>query len=99
MNQEPYEKYKKEKLILRDWLAVDRTELANERTFLAYIRTSLTAIIVGVGLIGYFETGIYANFGILLVPIGLILLFIGTYRFITKRKNLEKLFKQEEKKK
>jgi len=36
-----YEGVKPDQLILRDHLALDRTELANERTLLAYIRTSL----------------------------------------------------------
>ena len=45
LRDEPYEKYPKEDLILRDWLAADRTELANERTFLAYIRTALAIIV------------------------------------------------------
>ena len=34
-------------LILRDHLAADRTVLANERTFLAYIRTTLTLFVAG----------------------------------------------------
>ncbi len=34
-------KFNKDEMILRDFLAVDRTLLANERTLLAYIRTGV----------------------------------------------------------
>ena len=37
----PYSKFRTEEMILRDWLARDRTVLANERTLLAYLRTTL----------------------------------------------------------
>ena len=36
------------KLITRDWLAIERTKLANERTFLAYFRTVI--VIFGSGI-------------------------------------------------
>ena len=38
------------KLSLSDWLAFERTRLANERTFLAFITTGLALVSVGVGL-------------------------------------------------
>ena len=31
-----------QKVILRDYLAIERTRLANERTLLSYVRSSLT---------------------------------------------------------
>ncbi len=34
--------------LLRDHLAIDRTELSNERTLLAYIRTSLALFLTGI---------------------------------------------------
>jgi len=34
--------------LLRDHLAIDRSELANERTLLAYIRTSLALFLTGI---------------------------------------------------
>ena len=41
----------KEEIILRDYLALERTRLANERTLFAYIRTSLYLILAGLTLI------------------------------------------------
>ena len=37
-------------MILRDHLALDRTKLANQRTVLSFIRTSLYLIISGIAL-------------------------------------------------
>ena len=45
-------------MILRDYLAVDRTHLANERTFLAYIRTCLGLFATGAALINFVENGV-----------------------------------------
>lgn len=39
-----------EKIILRDYLALERTKLANERTLFSYIRTSLYLLTVGIGI-------------------------------------------------
>lgn len=38
-------------MILRDYLAVDRTLLANERTYLSYLRTSVSFIVAGLTLL------------------------------------------------
>ncbi|MCE5185755.1 MAG: DUF202 domain-containing protein [Planctomycetaceae bacterium] len=42
----PYRRFEGSELILRDELAIDRTRLANERTFLSYLRTALTLAVV-----------------------------------------------------
>lgn len=41
----------KEKIILRDFLAMERTSLANERTLFSYIRTSLYLILAGIAFL------------------------------------------------
>jgi len=38
----------KEEIILRDYLAIERTRLANERTLLSYIRTSLYLLLAAI---------------------------------------------------
>jgi len=52
----PYADLGKERLILRDRLAADRTILANERTLLAYLRTALTMTAAGVSFIQFFSS-------------------------------------------
>jgi putative membrane protein len=42
----------KEEIIFRDYLAIERTKLANERTLLSYIRTSLYLFL---GAIAFFQ--------------------------------------------
>ncbi len=37
-----------EELTLNDWLAVDRTRLANERTHLSYMRTVVTMVVAAI---------------------------------------------------
>ena len=48
--------FKKEEMILRDFLAADRTLLANERTLLAYIRTGISLLAIAISLIKLFVT-------------------------------------------
>lgn len=41
----------KESIILRDYLAMERTRLANERTLLSYLRSSLYLLVGGIALL------------------------------------------------
>lgn len=93
MEDEPYNEMPKKKLILRDWLAADRTVLANERTFLAYIRTALAFIVVGASLFQFFDNEFLRIIGILMLPAGTIILIVGLYKYFqfrTELKHLEK---------
>ncbi|MCL4852263.1 MAG: DUF202 domain-containing protein [Bryobacteraceae bacterium] len=83
-------------LIPRDWLAIDRTHLANERTLLAYVRTAITLFLVGTSFIHlpYFHPNPeinadgYTVFGWSLVTAGLMVFVIGIQRFIVFRSKL-----------
>jgi putative membrane protein len=81
MSDRPYSELNKEKLILRDYLAADRTVLANERTFLAYIRTALTLFAAGVTLIYLFPYALIQVVGWLFMPLGLITFIVGFRRY------------------
>ena len=87
-----YGKFQDEKLILRDYLATDRTILANERTVLAYIRTALTALVAGLTLIKFFTGIYYQSTGWIFIAIGVVISIYGIKRCTTGRKDLEKLF-------
>lgn len=50
----PYTKFDPNEMIMRDFLAYDRTILANERTLLAYIRTTIAFLAAGVTIIKIF---------------------------------------------
>ena len=83
----------KEKLILRDYLAMQRTTLANERTLFSYIRTSLYLVIGGIGLIKLrdFESIKWLGY-VALVISGLMIIF-GIIRFLMLKRRLGKFYR------
>ncbi len=95
----PKKQYKvdPEKLIIRDHLAADRTAQANERTFLAYVRTALAFGAGGIGLIKLFEESIpIIVIGWILITIGFVVLVFGIIRFIQFRKTISTLVHNEQ---
>lgn len=56
MDRSPYSRFRGQRLSLNDYLAIDRTVLANERTLLAYGRTALALAVVGGSLVKFFES-------------------------------------------
>lgn len=73
---------------IKDNLAIERTQFANERTFLAYMRTSMGFVLAGFSLIRFFEGQIYVWVGGLLIPVGISLSIIGMWKFINKRSEI-----------
>jgi len=82
--------YDCEELILRDHLAIARTVLANERTFLACIRTTLALFAAGASFIQFFRLQWLEVVGYLLIVSGLVLLAVGTRRFLSFRRDIRK---------
>ena len=71
-------------------LALLRTELANRRTLLAYIKTSLGIGITAIGLLKFTdEQSIYAMLGLLLVPVSFVILAVGIVDYIMTKKKIE----------
>ncbi len=67
----------------RDDLAVMRTDLANERTLLAYLRTSLMSAGSGVTLLKFFADISWANsLGWAFVLLGIVISLLGVSRFL-----------------
>ena len=91
MGKEPYSKVEKEKLILRDHLAIDRTVLANERTILAYVRTALAFLIVGGTLLKFFDdtTMVVGGWGFIVG--GVVILGVGIYKFLEMRSKIKRM--------
>jgi putative membrane protein len=88
---EQYYKRYRDKLILRDVLAADRTQMANERTLLSYYRTALTLFIAGVSFIKFFDSIIIVAVGWIFTPLGFLVAGIGTSRFLKMKKPLDSL--------
>jgi putative membrane protein len=79
--EQPYTRFKQEELILRDYLAADRTALANERTFLSYVRTALAIAAAGGSIIHFLDSLAWNVFGVLLLITAVITLGWGIYQF------------------
>lgn len=86
-----YDRFKSEDMVLRDHLAVDRTILANERTFLAFIRTALTLFIGGISFIKFFDLFLLKVIGWVFVPLGILILLIGIKKYFRIKKDLQRL--------
>ncbi len=78
------------KIILRDYLAIDRTILANQNTFLAYIRTALTLFVGGLTFIKFFDSRVVEYIGWAFIPIGVVTFFVGLIRYNRLRASLSK---------
>ena len=66
---------------LTDRLALERTHLVNERTLLAYLRSSLTLVIAGFTRINFFWKNLCVWVGVVLVPVGVAVAVGGWFRF------------------
>jgi putative membrane protein len=77
-------------------LARHRTILANERTFLAYIRTSIMLAVSGVTLIKFFESELHFYIlGISLLPAAFAIVGFGFIRYRAMCKRITKTTNQE----
>nr|WP_321221343.1 DUF202 domain-containing protein [uncultured Psychroserpens sp.] len=85
-----------ERVILRDYLAIERTRLANERTLLSYIRSSLYLLL---GAIAFFQLKEFANFkyvALTALVFSITFFIIGVYRFILLKKSLKRVYYKSE---
>jgi putative membrane protein len=76
-----YTQYTKQNMILRDYLAVDRTIMTNETSFLSYIRTALTLVVAGVTFIKFFNDSAVHFIGWIFIACGLLVVVTGFGRY------------------
>lgn len=88
----PRDYHLKEEIILRDFLSLERTRLANERTFLSYIRTSLYLIVGGFALLQIESLEHFEWAGYLLFAFSAVSLVVGTHKYLYLRKTLVKYY-------
>jgi len=79
-----------ETLIVRDFLARQRTKLANDRTLLSYVRTSLYFVVSGTALIKVNDLENVKDLGYLSFLISIVLLVLGFINFIRLKRKLQK---------
>jgi len=87
----------KDQIILRDYLAMERTTLANERTMLTYIRSSLYFVVGGIALIKLEDFRNLRLLGYLALALALLFIIIGVYRYLKLRRRLKRYYDQAEK--
>ncbi|MCD7943187.1 MAG: DUF202 domain-containing protein [Bacteroides intestinalis] len=76
-------------LILRDYLALERTRLANERTLFSYIRTSLYLLTAGIGIFQIESISRLDGLAWVCVVAGIFLFILGFIRFWLMKKHLK----------
>jgi putative membrane protein len=74
--------------VFQEKLAEIRTRQANERTVLAYARTALTLIVAGLTFIRFFQDFYIVLLGWIFVPVGLVTLILGIYRYNQTKKHI-----------
>lgn len=85
-----------DEIILRDYLALERTKLANERTLLSYIRSSLYLLLGGIAIIQLEGFESIKFIGYVSLGLTIILVVVGIYRFQKLNKQLKDYYQQVE---
>lgn len=84
--------HNRDRLTLRDHLALERTRLGNERTLLSYIRSSLYLLIGGIALVQVEGHGNLRYVGYLALAFCVLSIMVGYYRFHRLRKQLDRYY-------
>lgn len=84
------EKDFEQELIIRDYLARQRTALANDRTLLSYIRTSLYFLVSGTALFEVNTLSHVSQLGYLAFGLSFAFLGVGIFSFFKIKKKLKK---------
>ena len=86
-------------IILRDFLALERTKLANERTLLAYLRGSIYLVLGGIAFIQLDGFDSIKWLGPVTLTLAVAFMFLGIFRFFYLKKRLKKFYKEAQVKK
>ncbi|WP_306352263.1 DUF202 domain-containing protein [Flavobacterium sp. '19STA2R22 D10 B1'] len=84
----------REEIILRDFLALERTRLANERTLMSYLRTSLYLLLGGIGLLQLSGFEKIQWLGHVCLVLCIISIIVGIYRFIKLNNQLYEFYQK-----
>src|SRR5690554_3712046 len=84
----------KETIILRDYLALERTKLANERTLLAYTRTSLYMILGGIAFLQLHDFSQIFWLGYMTIVLSIFFIVLGLFRYVQIRKRLSRYYNE-----
>ena len=80
---------KREQIILRDYLALERTTLANERTLFSYLRSGIYMVIAGFAFLELKQFLDLEWFSYILFFFSLVLFIFGSVRYLILKRKLE----------
>ncbi len=95
MIDDPYAEFNRESMILRDWLALDRTVFANKRTFLAYSRTAIAMAVLGIAFVKLIGHQFFEIAGFLLILLGISVFYVGLREYNANTKRFKRLVEKE----
>ncbi|EGV43192.1 DUF202 domain-containing protein [Bizionia argentinensis JUB59] len=81
-----------DEVILRDYLAIERTRLANERTLLSYVRSSLYLLLGGIAFLQLKDFPDFKYLALVSLLFSALFFIIGVYRFVLLKKSLKNLY-------
>ena len=81
----------RDEMILRDYLALDRTVLANERTLLAYLRTFIGTFSAGIAIVKLFDSPFMKIIGFIFMVVSPLFIVFGLIRYFQISKKLKTL--------
>jgi putative membrane protein len=84
----------KEKIILNDYLALERTRLANERTFFSFLRTSLYLLLAGIAFLQLQGFGELKWIGYVSIVFSIVFLVTGIVTYFRLKNKLYKFYSQ-----
>ena len=82
---EPFENIDPMDLTVTDWLALSRNKLANERTFLAYLRAGFSMLALGAVILKWFHHLDLQILGGVSIGLGSLIMVWGLVRFLIER--------------
>ena len=94
MSEDQYSKFsaaENPEMILRDFLAVDRTVMANEVSFLSYIRTALTMLVAAITFLKFFDSTVLHLIGWALICLAGLLILHGATRYDAMERILHRI--------
>jgi len=92
MRRLPYDDYSRAEMILRDWLAMDRTVFAGTRTFLGYVRAVITMIIATAIFLAVFHQAAWDVLLYVGFMVAAVLLLLGIFQYREIRQHHRDLY-------
>lgn len=84
----------REKIILNDYLALERTRLANERTFFSFLRTSLYLVLAGIAFLQLQGFEELKWLGYVSIVFSIVFLVTGVITYFRLKNKLYKFYSQ-----